>query len=216
MFSRTRCKIELLFLIYLKNLVWLYISWHASVAEYCYHGWKYFLIWINWIRHSNALCITEYRWNKISLRLYQSVEYYSNPENILVPQFDNSSVQNSQDPEKFNVFIFILQRSSVQPRIMNPQCCNFNSLAALWFNSYSFYISSIWKIYRFSIEMPLNWSVERIKRKTLMWRTWPKHRLCYESLKQQVFSCKSDIHLHSILNGKSIYHHDRIIGVKTK
>ena len=173
MFSRTRCKIELLFLIYLKNLVWLYISWHASVAEYCYHGWKYFLIWINWIRHSNALCITEnlylliYPWNKISLRLYQSVEYSSNPENILVPQFDNSSVQNSQDPEKFNVFIFILQRSSVQPRIMNPQCCNFNSLAALWFNSYSFYISSIWKIYRFSIEMPLNWSVERNQKKNV-------------------------------------------------
>ena len=159
-----------------------------------------------------------YPWNKISLRLYQSVEYYSNPENVLVPQFDNSSVQNSQDPEKFTIMSLYLY---CKGQAYNHESWIHNVVILIRWQLYgSIHIRFIFQAYEKSIDFRLKCHLtevlKEIKRKTLMWRTWPKHRLCYELLKQQVFSCKSDIHLHSILNGKSIYHHDRIIGVKTK
>ena len=160
------------------------------------------MIWINWIRYSNALCITRSfdisMEHKFSLRLYQSVKYYSNPENIL---FYNLIIQAWK-------FLKILRNLMSLCLYCKGQAYNHESwihnvvILIRWQLYGSIHIRFIFQAYEksndFRLKCHLTEVLKEIKRRTFMWKTWPKHRLCYELLKQQVFSCKSDIHLHSI------------------
>ena len=124
---------------------------------------------------------------------------YRTYKKILLPHFDISCVKNSQDPEKFIMSLYLYEKGQAY----NHESWIHNVVILIRWQLYgSIHIRLIFHAYEkfndFRLKCHLTELLKEIKRKMLMWSTWPKHRHCYETLKQQVFSCKSDIHLHSI------------------